>query len=81
VVRAIVLAREAREAEYDRDVRLAWYVVRIYAEAKTKRLPSLTSLLQKGPPPKQTVEDQRRVVESLARMYGGRVRKVKKPHG
>lgn len=72
--REFALAHELREEAYDRDVRLAWWTVRIYAEFRTKRLPSLASLLRRTPatPPQVT----RTTLEGLSRLYGGRVRTV-----
>jgi len=81
VVREIAGQRERDEIEHDREIRSAWLTVRIYAEWRTKRLPSLKKLLQRTPTTatakrrgaRQTVDEQRAALHQFSRMFGGKV--------
>ena len=59
------------QAEYNRDVRLAWHVASL---GRVEKLPRLDTLLIRPP---QTVAEQRAVVEALSAQLGIRTRKVR----
>ncbi len=58
--------------EADRDVILAWRITQIKVLTQNeKRLPALKGLLtRRGPGPKQTVAEQRLVLQALSARYG-----------
>lgn len=78
-MRELALAKARQEQELDRDIRLAWWTVRLYAEFRTKRLPSLQQALARSSPPPvvaQTLTEQRAMLDRFSKMYGGKVRPV-----
>jgi len=85
VVHEMTIARDQEGRAADRDLRLAWYTVRLYAEWRTKKLPALADLLgtSTGTPAAraraygQSIAEQRAMLDLLARRHGGRVREVR----
>lgn len=66
LMRELVIAKQRREDEHDRDVTLAWTVE---ALRRTKRLPALKTLFAKRSSERQTSRQLRTTLQLLSEAY------------
>ena len=72
--RELVVARRRDEAEHNRDMTLAWHTA---ALVRTKKMPALPELLIRPVMVKQSVKEQRMVVDTIAAHLGKELRRVR----
>jgi hypothetical protein len=80
--REFAAARQRQRDQVERDIALAWQVVRIYVQTQNdKHVPALDSLLPRDPslgPRRQTHAEQRAALATLSEMYGGPIHLIKR---
>jgi len=81
--REFAVANARRRDDANRDVRLAWHIVAIWAMTRSKkRLPPLASLLTRddgGPSAKEKTNRMRAALEVLSQQYGIPLRPMTSP--